>query len=308
VEPIWLETKHIQQQIKGVYKMSKINLDGKIIDVIERLQIVAAETKLSGRQFAVSIGLQPSSGGKIFSRDTKLTQTVANSIELVHGYSANWLLKGELPKYSSSRQLNMDTERKRLPDRRGGFTQKASIGGHKIYLHTGEYEDGALGEIFLDMHKEGAAFRSLMNCFAIAVSLGLQHGVPLDKFVEAYTFTKFEPAGMVQGSDAIKMSTSIMDYIFRELAVAYSGRDELAHVPPPKPLKKITSTKPPPAPKVASSSDSIAGRRNEKKHSFVEAKIKGYEGQSCPNCWQFTMVRNGSCLKCESCGETSGCS
>jgi len=123
-------------------------------------------------------------------------------------------------------------KRKKLPDRRKGFTQKAYVGGHKIYLHTGEYEDGTLGEIFLDMHKEGAAFRSLMNCFAIAISLGLQYGVPLDKFINAYTFTKFEPSGMVQGSDAIKMSTSIIDYIFRELAVKYSGRDDLAHVKP----------------------------------------------------------------------------
>jgi ribonucleoside-diphosphate reductase alpha chain len=121
-------------------------------------------------------------------------------------------------------------ERHRMPNRRKSYTQKASVGGHKVYLHTGEYEDGRLGEIFIDMHKEGAAFRSLMNNFAIAVSLGLQYGVPLEEFVEAFVFTKFEPNGPVQGNDRIKNATSILDYIFRELAVSYLGRDDLAHV------------------------------------------------------------------------------
>ncbi len=120
-------------------------------------------------------------------------------------------------------------QRERLPHRRKGYTQKASVGGHKVYLRTGEYEDGRLGEIFVDMHKEGAAFRSLMNNFAIAVSIGLQYGVPLEEFVEAYTFTRFEPAGMVTGNDAIKMSTSILDYLFRELAISYLGRNDLSH-------------------------------------------------------------------------------
>ncbi|MDP6216990.1 MAG: vitamin B12-dependent ribonucleotide reductase, partial [SAR324 cluster bacterium] len=121
-------------------------------------------------------------------------------------------------------------KRRKLPHRRNGFTQKAVIGGHKLYLRTGEYEDGTIGEIFLDMHKEGAAFRSLMNSFAIAISLGLQHGVPLEEFVEAFIFTRFEPNGMVSGNDNIKMSTSIVDYVFRELAISYLGRNELSHV------------------------------------------------------------------------------
>ena len=122
-------------------------------------------------------------------------------------------------------------ERHPLPDRRGGYTQKATVGGHKVYLRTGEYEDGSLGEIFLDMHKEGAAFRSLMNCFAIAISLGLQYGVPLDRFVDSFVFTRFEPNGMVKGNDRIKMSTSVIDYVFRELAITYLGRTDLSHVP-----------------------------------------------------------------------------
>src|SRR5262249_41778473 len=122
--------------------------------------------------------------------------------------------------------------RKRLPERRKGYTQKAIVGGHKVYLRTGEYADGGLGEVFIDMHKEGAAFRSLMNNFAIAISIGLQYGVPLEEFVEAFTFTRFEPSGIVEGNDAIKMSTSILDYVFRELAVSYLGRTDLAHAQP----------------------------------------------------------------------------
>ncbi len=120
--------------------------------------------------------------------------------------------------------------REKLPNRRKGYTQKAVVGGHKVYLRTGEFDDGRLGEIFIDMHKEGAAFRAMMNNFAIAISLGLQYGVPLEEYVEAFTFTKFEPAGMVQGNDAIKNATSILDYVFRELAVSYLSRHDLAHV------------------------------------------------------------------------------
>jgi ribonucleoside-diphosphate reductase alpha chain len=123
-------------------------------------------------------------------------------------------------------------DREKLPNRRKGYTQKAIVGGHKVYLRTGEYEDGRIGEIFIDMHKEGAAFRSLMNNFAIAISLGLQYGVPLDEYVDAFTFTRFEPAGMVQGNEAIKNATSILDYVFRELAISYLDREDLAHVTP----------------------------------------------------------------------------
>ena len=121
-------------------------------------------------------------------------------------------------------------ERERMPDRRKGYTQKAVVGGHKVYLRTGEYDDGRLGEIFIDMHKEGAALRSIINNFAIAISLGLQYGVPLEEYVDAFTFTRFEPSGPVQGNDSIKFATSIIDYIFRELAVSYLGRFDLAQV------------------------------------------------------------------------------
>jgi ribonucleoside-diphosphate reductase alpha chain len=122
--------------------------------------------------------------------------------------------------------------RRRLPDRRKGYIQKAVVGGHKVYLHTGEFDNGELGEIFIDMHKEGAAFRSLMNNFAIAISIGLQYGVPLEEFVDAFLFTRFDPAGDVQGNDRVRRATSILDYIFRELAVSYLGRSDLAQIHP----------------------------------------------------------------------------
>tara|TARA_Y100000593_G_scaffold10924_1_gene19482 strand:- start:2129 stop:2746 length:618 start_codon:yes stop_codon:yes gene_type:complete len=205
----------------------------------------------------------------------------------------------------------MNSDRKILPNRRRGFTQKAHIGGHKIYLHTGEYGDGSLGEIFLDMNKEGATLGGLMNCFAIAVSLGLQHGVPLRKYVDAFTFTKFEPSGMVQGSDYIKMSTSPLDYIFRELAVRYDDRQDLAHVPPAQieekkyipPILPVATEKAPVTEKVP-----VEVTPKTTPSKAEEAKVKGYEGEACTSCSQFTLVRNGSCLKCVSCGETSGCS
>ena len=130
------------------------------------------------------------------------------------------------------RVVERDRTRRKLPDRRKGYIQKAAVGGHKVYLHTGEYDDGELGEIFIDMHKEGAAFRSLMNNFAIAISIGLQYGVPLDEFVDAFVFTRFEPAGPVTGNDTVKSATSILDYIFRELGVSYLGRSDLSNVDP----------------------------------------------------------------------------
>jgi ribonucleoside-diphosphate reductase alpha chain len=309
--------------------------------------------------------------------------------------------------------------REKLPGRRKGYTQKAIVGGHKVYLRTGEYDDGRLGEIFIDMHKEGAAFRAMMNNFAIAISLGLQYGVPLEEYVEAFTFTRFEPAGIVMGNEAIKNATSILDYIFRELAVSYLARHDLAHVQPedigsttigrgveaervasppvsngfvrgqanrlrvlgpdakgetrsqsgaagPKasaqgviaaisPAKTMgisaqtatalrrellpeasPSGEPAgyaanapaihhPHPEEARSAvskdevqgqafpSSIAERASaaailDKAAQSAQARLKGYEGEACGECGNFTMVRNGTCLKCDTCGATSGCS
>jgi ribonucleoside-diphosphate reductase alpha chain len=240
-------------------------------------------------------------------------------------------------------------KRRRMPDRRGGYTQKAVVGGHKVYLRTGQYDDGTIGEIFVDMHKEGAAFRSLMNNFAIAVSLGLQHGVPLEEYVDAFTFTRFEPNGPVVGHENIKMATSILDYIFRELAVSYLGRYDLAQVQPsqqidamgPDPeytgeedgdttyrtadaIRPVTAALPKPAPVqvpapvpvmagVASASAATPVQRGSASvqpmaERVREALAKGYSGDACGTCGQFALVRNGTCLKCDSCGSTSGCS
>jgi ribonucleoside-diphosphate reductase alpha chain len=305
-------------------------------------------------------------------------------------------------------------EREKLPNRRQGYTQKAIVGGHKVYLRTGEFGDGRIGEIFIDMHKEGAAFRAMMNNFAIAISLGLQYGVPLEEYVEAFTFTKFEPAGMVQGNDAIKNATSILDYVFRELAVSYLNRHDLAHVDTSdfsntalgkgiqegktnllstgwtrghKPTLiqggQIDRTSGEPkgaataAPAKASSSGGTvtafsgsaarkletvaavaistseivafkrdyeeravelteeiaddastepdvtalfsdkaaaeaAAAKSDAKKLATERRIRsiaqGYTGNMCSECQNFTMVRNGTCEKCDTCGATSGCS
>ena len=265
------------------------------------------------------------------------------------------------------------SHREKMPERRKGYTQKAVVGGHKVYLRTGEYSDGALGEIFIDMHKEGAGFRAMMNNFAIAVSVGLQYGVPLEEFVDAFTFTKFEPAGMVQGNDSIKNATSILDYIFRELAVSYLDRTDLAHVKPEgasfddlgrgveegvsnveelsetaatrslEVLKQISSTgylrKRMPQDLIELSnggqqpavSDAVSALQQALvpetggdtatlststaissgavgMDARVKAKMQGYEGDPCGDCGNYTLVRNGTCMKCNTCGGTSGCS
>jgi ribonucleoside-diphosphate reductase alpha chain len=296
-------------------------------------------------------------------------------------------------------------KRHRLPQRRAGYTQKAIVGGHKVYLHTGEYADGTLGEIFIDMHKEGAAFRSLMNCFAIAISLGLQYGVPLEEYVEAFLFTRFEPSGLVDGNDHIKMSTSIIDYLFRELAITYLDQTDLAQVtaedltpdavrrddepefqseevveerqlrldlaPRPAALQSevihphsrgLNPSHPAgnghghaangngsgsgngngngnghggspavgrpaergigfaegvtaPAPAVAATTEKDTGPVNRIAKvkpagaaAREQAVQKGYTGDPCGQCGHLTMVRNGACLKCMTCGSSSGCS
>lgn len=305
-------------------------------------------------------------------------------------------------------------EREKLPNRRQGYTQKANVGGHKVYLRTGEFGDGRIGEIFIDMHKEGAAFRAMMNNFAIAISLGLQYGVPLEEYVEAFTFTKFEPAGIVTGNDAIKNATSILDYVFRELAVSYLGRHDLAHVDTSdfsntalgkgiqegktnlvstgwtrghKPTLVSSSSldragsepkgSATAAPAKASSTGNVtafagsaarkleatvaistsevvsfkrdyeerakelaeeiadevvadegqqaatalfsdkaaadaASAKAEAKKKEAERRMRsiaqGYTGNMCTECQNFTMVRNGTCEKCDTCGATSGCS
>lgn len=197
-----------------------------------------------------------------------------------------------------------------LPNRRDGYTQKAKIGGHSVFLRTGEYDDGRIGEIFLDMHKEGAAFRSLLNSFAIAVSLGLQYGVPLEEYVDAFTFSRFEPNGMVQGHEYIKMATSVLDYVFRDLAISYQDRFDLGQVKPED--LNATNTQNGKAKRDAERQtrepEATPLQAQRPKDDSKKAKMKGYEGDPCPVCGNLTLVRNGTCLKCETCGSTTGCS
>jgi ribonucleoside-diphosphate reductase alpha chain len=222
-------------------------------------------------------------------------------------------------------------KRRRLPDRRTGYTQKVKINGQTVYIRTGEYENGQIGEVFIDMHKEGAAFRSLLNCFAISISLGLQHGVPLEEFVDAFVFTRFEPSGVVTGHSRIKMATSVIDFIFRELAVTYLGRNDLSHVDETELVKKIDhrSVAEPDFESEEIVSERMIELDNAKEivngypgdtpgeqkaraitlHKSVQkARERGYTGDICPECQSMTMVRNGTCLKCTTCGSTTGCS
>ncbi|MFH1095094.1 MAG: vitamin B12-dependent ribonucleotide reductase, partial [Candidatus Micrarchaeota archaeon] len=201
--------------------------------------------------------------------------------------------------------------RHKLPSRRRGFVQEARVGGHKVYLKTGEYPDGQLGEIFIDMYKEGAGYRALLNCFAIAVSKGLQYGVPLEEFVDTFTFTRFDPAGPVSGHEAIKNATSIVDYVFRAIGYEYLHRTDFVHVKVEEKAPEAAQTKllpegtarPGDAGKIEppESDDSHSGR-------IQEAKALGYTGDTCSNCGSMKVKRNGSCTVCIDCGETSGCS
>ena len=215
--------------------------------------------------------------------------------------------------------VEREPTRRRLPDRRKGYIQKAAVGGHKVYLHTGEYEDGELGEVFIDMHKEGAAFRSLMNNFAIAVSIGLQYGVPLDEFVDAFVFTRFEPAGRVTGNGAIRSATSILDYIFRELAVSYLDRQDLANADPDAfnadglgggaaDGRIEDAAEPLPASRFISKGFSRGAAPDNLvflpagPRARAEGREGGGEHDVCPACGDLSLSRRAGKLVCETCG------
>ncbi|HMT30491.1 MAG TPA: vitamin B12-dependent ribonucleotide reductase, partial [Bacteroidia bacterium] len=200
------------------------------------------------------------------------------------------------------RQLSSIVHRKRLPSRRDGFTQKGKVGGHTIFVRTGEYDDGTLGEIFIDMHKEGASFRSLLNCFAIAVSIGLQYGVPLEEFVEKFIFTRFDPSGHVD-HPYIKNSTSVIDYIFRLLALEYLDRQDLAHVKPEVSAKRKNDIEQPSIQKSTVHPENI--KPEDPSQQYIESTIG--DAPLCNTCGHIT-VRSGSCYKCLNCGTSLGCS
>lgn len=357
-------------------------ISGAISKTINMPNLASVEECKRAYELSWSLGLKANA---LYRDGSKLSQPLSGSLlsdEDIEDLADDSVAVGEKAQIVAERIVERIIEkeapksRKKLPQRRKGYTQKAIVGGHKVYLRTGEYDDGTVGEIFIDMHKEGAAFRSLMNNFAIAISIGLQYGVPLEEFVDAFTFTRFEPFGRVEGNDAIKMSTSILDYLFRELAVSYLGRNDLAHVEPDDmrhdtlgegiseklpqegteaasqasaALDKVLglasngyvrsnlyvlntnkqktsrtdavesrATGTESAAPVASATDTVTITSTSTKTTAstqsatisrqAEARMKGYEGDSCGECGNFTLVRNGTCLKCNTCGGTSGCS
>lgn len=283
----------------------------------------------------------------LYRDGSKLSQPLnatASAWAEIFDEAASLPLPEKIKKIAEKAAIDFVRSRRSLPSRRAGYTQKAKIGGHSIYLRTGEYEDGNLGEIFLDINKEGTLLRSMMNCFAVAISLGLQYGVPLEEFVDVFTFARFEPNGPVVGHDYIKRGTSIIDFIFRDLAINYLDRHDLAHVNAEElaaaaknragASKAAESTKEKAkAPKTAITMAprmDVGVAVDGQSHSFSvdrgvvlavdeeqfdsyaarvsEARMKGYDGDPCPECGSMTLVRNGACLKCQSCGGTTGCS
>ena len=344
-------------------------ISGAISKTINMPNTATIEDALAAYELSWSLGIKANA---LYRDGSKLSQPLASALVEDDDEAAEVLESGSAQEKAAviaekivERIIVKEavrSHREKLPQRRKGYTQKALIGGHKVYLRTGEYDDGKLGEIFIDMHKEGAGFRAMMNNFAIAVSVGLQYGVPLEEFVDAFTFTRFEPAGMVQGNDSIKNATSILDYIFRELAVSYLDRTDLAHVKPNgtsfdtlgggeseskniapvsddkskslEMLRQISSTgylrKRLPqelmvlqggVSTVAVSAGAMAAGMAEEAAVFetatvavtamdarTKAKMQGYEGDPCGECGNYTLVRNGTCMKCNTCGGTSGCS
>ena len=355
-------------------------ISGAISKTINMPNNATIEETLAAYELSWSLGIKANA---LYRDGSKLSQPLASALVEDDEEAEEILLNGSaLEKAAVLAEKIIEkviikeivrSNREKLPERRKGYTQKAIVGGHKVYLRTGEYKDGKLGEIFIDMHKEGAGFRAMMNNFAIAVSVGLQYGVPLEEFVDAFTFTKFEPAGMVQGNEAIKNATSILDYIFRELAVSYLDRTDLAHVKPQgatfddlgggsdeglsnlsevsekgaskslEVLRQISSTgylrKRLPqelvvlqggfgATALAGAFDPVSVLNTLVPETLqtgtggatalstgtvtldarTKAKMQGYEGDPCGECGNYTLVRNGTCMKCNTCGGTSGCS
>ncbi|MEL6664141.1 MAG: TSCPD domain-containing protein, partial [Pseudomonadota bacterium] len=283
---------------------------------------------LAGKSLAVSLtGVRAGPSALIQSR-----------LESIAALAEEYADASEIAPEPEESGQGFGAHRTRLPDRRKGYIQKSTVGGHKVYLHTGEFDDGALGEIFIDMHKEGAAFRSMMNNFAISVSLGLQYGVPLDEYVDAFVFTRFEPAGEVTGNDKITKATSILDYIFRELAVSYLGREDLAEnhddvthdglgrgVQGDGTREASGQAFTEEAAQIISRGFSrgqlpdnivILDKRrpapdsededSEAPDTVIEADTPDYLGEACPRCGSFTVIGHddGSPGACDTCGQS----
>ena len=265
----------------------------------------------------------------LYRDSSKLSQplatTVANSLEEILALPE----EEEPEKVKIVERVYHRAQRRRLPKRRKGFIREAYVGGHKVFLRTGEYEDGSLGEIFIDMYKEGAAFKGLLNCFAVLASKALQYGMPLEELVDSFTFTRFEPAGPVEGHEAIKYATSVLDYVFRSLAYDYLGRTDFVHVkavdeisPAAPELTKAAAKEGEETEAVAQNQQSdpegeaeyellhseVVSREREQFREYHVVRSQGYTGEQCPNCGSMRVRHNGSCMVCEDCGSTTGCS
>ena len=291
-----------ESQIKEInsYLLDTMTLEGAPSFKPEHLPVFDCANKCGerGTRFIAPMGhlrmmaaVQPFLSGAISKTVNLPHETTVEEIEEIHLQSWKLGLKSvalyrdgcKLSQPLSTQYGSLST-RHRLPAKRKGLTIEAAVAGHKVYIRTGEYEDGSLGEVFIDMHKEGAAYRSIMNCFAISVSLGLQYGVPLQEFVDKFTFTRFDPSGIVTGHPNVKMTTSIVDYIFRVLGMEYLGRTDFLQIKPPVDL---TADK-----------------------DAVDFTVEGQDMGDAPPCDScgHTTVRNGSCYRCLNCGNSMGCS
>ncbi len=249
----------------------------------------------------------------VYRDGSKLSQPLGSlpkAAQWMEDARAHALREAPIPKEKNEITEPVRAHRRRLPARRGGFVQEVSISGHKLFLRTGEYPDGSLGEIFIDMYKEGAAYRSLLNCFAVLASKALQYGMPLEKMVETFTFTRFEPAGPVSGHENVKQCTSILDLIFRVIGLQYLGRTDFVHVKP-KAMEDDLKRNNPNEPELVYSSVKVTTLTTDSegsRFSQVQAVKAGYTGESCGSCGSVRVRRNGTCTVCEDCGGTSGCS
>ena len=304
----------VEEDIKACYELSwKLGLKANALyrdgcklsqPLSNKSETAEAEEKAEAKSDAVA-----SSEGQVIRFAEELTPEIV--------LEAAKRILNESPDTKFKRQLSNIVEKKRLPNKRNGFTQKGKVGGQTIFVRTGEYSDGTLGEIFIDMHKEGASFRSLVNCFSIAVSVGLQYGVPLEEFVDKFAFTRFEPSGMVEGHPNVKNATSIVDYIFRLLGFEYLQREDLVQVKPTEHHNTESKAEAPvvsefiplsaPEPVLNINQDALTEAMNSKKTMQDHLREVQSDAPACNVCGHIT-VRSGTCYKCLNCGNSLGCS
>ncbi len=349
------EAPGLDAGIRGVFAPAPPQAQMRLAEALEH-QIEGAcalSLELDGDATIDDVAALIDTGAELGLRRLDIRRTASGLFDLLPAidfdkgdYAAEPPVEERIVERTVERVVEKPAARRKLPDRRKGYIQKATVGGHKVYLHTGEFDDGELGEIFIDMHKEGAAFRSLMNNFAIAISIGLQYGVPLEEYVDAFVYTRFEPAGPVEGNDSIQQATSILDYLFRELGVSYLGRQDLAEIAPDRAdpggigkgveqeklsreeaakfISRGFSRGQVPdnilmfahAPRKAASArgdlDSESGHYELEDHSPAKSRtasrdISAYSGDPCPECGHFTVAGGEDGPRsCDACGWSEG--